>query len=231
MLSYPIEPQVLAKHVPRGTELDAWQGTTYVSLVAFQFLNTKVKGFALPFHRHFEEINLRFYVRYRSPEGWRRGVVFVREVVPRWAIASVAKWLYNENYVACPTRSAWTEPTEVAVGAVEYGWRHRGAWLSLSAQVSGQSQAIRMGSQEEFITEHYWGYSSQRDGGTVEYQVEHPKWQVWSASEARVDGDVTSFYGAEFASVFAGAPSSAFVADGSPVVVRSGQRIDSVSAE
>ena len=233
MLSYTIEPQVLAKHVPRGTELDVWQGHTFVSLVAFRFLNTKVKGLPVPFHRHFDEINLRFYVRYRGPDGWRRGVVFVREVVPRWAIAAVARWLYNENYVACPTRSTWIEPNQESEGhdsrgRVEYGWRHAGSWLNLSARFDGQPSEIETGSQEEFITEHFWGYSSQRDGGTVEYQVEHPKWRVWPASDARVEGDVISFYGEEFASALAGPPSSAFIADGSPVIVRGGQRIDLV---
>ena len=125
MLNFRIEPQSLQQHTPSGTEIDDWGGTTYVSLVAFSFLNTKVKGLAIPFHVDFEEINLRFYVRSRGAEGWRRGVVFVREVVPRRAIASVARWLYNENYQACPTRSTVTVPLGDTSGSAEYGWRHR----------------------------------------------------------------------------------------------------------
>ena len=116
MVNFPIEPSQLQKHAPPGTEIDSWQGTTFVSLVAFQFLNTKVLGIPIPLHRNFEEINLRFYVRHRGPEGWRRGVVFVREVVPRWAIAAVARWLYNEKYVACPTRSTINDPSGEAEG-------------------------------------------------------------------------------------------------------------------
>lgn len=104
MLNFPIEPQALQRYAPRGTEIDAWEGTSFISLVAFRFLNTRVRGLAIPFHRDFEEINLRFYVRSRGPEGWRRGVVFIREVVPKQAIASIARWLYNENYV--PVRRA-----------------------------------------------------------------------------------------------------------------------------
>lgn len=226
MLNFPIEPQALQRYVPRGTEIDAWEGTTFISLVAFRFLNTRVRGLAIPFHRDFEEINLRFYVRSRGPEGWRRGVVFIREVVPRQAIASIARWLYNENYVACPTRSTVTDPSLETVGRAEYHWKHDGAWLSIGARFSGDASLPKKGSQEKFITEHYWGYSAQRDGGTVEYQVEHPQWKVWTASETTLIGDLTGFCGSELALVLASPPSSAFVANGSPVIVRKGQRID-----
>jgi len=83
----------------------------------------------------------------------------------------------------------------------------------------------RGNSEEEFITEHYWGYTRQRDGGTVEYRVAHPRWNVWTATDARLDGDLALVYGDEFARVLAGPPRSAFVADGSPVVVFSPTRI------
>ncbi len=226
MLNFQIEPEVLQKHVPRGTELDAWENTTYVSLVAFLFLDTKVKGLAIPFHRNFEEINLRFYVRSRGSEGWRRGVVFVREVVPKQAIALVARLLYNENYLACPTRSSVTDPSDEEMGSVQYDWQHDDQWLSIGAEFSGEPSLPRKNSLEEFITEHYWGYSTQRDGGTVEYQVEHPQWKVWEGSETTMSGNLAGFYGPEFASALQSPPTSALVADGSPVTVRKGNRIE-----
>ncbi len=226
MLNFPIEPEALQKHTPKGTEIDDWEGTTYVSLVAFLFLDVKVKGLAIPFHRDFEEINLRFYVRSRGPEGWRRGVVFVREVVPKQAIAFLARMLYNENYVACPTRSSVIDPSGDTAGSVEYGWQHDGQWLSIGAEFSGKPSLPKKNSLEEFITEHYWGYSAQRDGYTVEYQVEHPQWKVWEVSETKLDGDVVGFYGPEFAAALQAPPSSTFVADGSPVTVRQGKRLD-----
>lgn len=226
MLNYPIDPEVLQKYVPHGTELDFWNDQTFVSLIGFLFLNTKVKGIGIPFHRNFEEINLRFYVRSRGPEGWRRGVVFVREVVPRQAIASIAKWLYNENYVACPTRSIIRDPSPHENGLVEYRWKHRGQWLSIGAKFSGEAQLPPKESAEEFISEHYWGYSKQRDGGTVEYRVEHPQWKVWKADQALAAGDFAAFYGEAFVDALSAPASSAFIADGSAVIVRQGQRID-----
>ena len=226
MLNFPIEPKALQEHIPKGTELDHWEGTTYVSLVGFLFLDTKVKGLAVPFHRDFEEINLRFYVRSRGPEGWRRGVVFVREVVSKQAIAFFARLLYNENYLACPTRSSVVDPSGDTTGSVEYGWRPDGQWLSIGAEFSGEPSLPGKNSLEKFITEHYWGYSIQRDGGTMEYQVEHPQWKVWEATYPTMSGDFVGFYGPEFSPFLQSPPSSAFVADGSPVIVRNGNRME-----
>ncbi len=223
MVNFPIEQEVLRPHTPQGTEIDDWRGTTYVSLVAFLFLNTRVKGIAIPLHRNFEEINLRFYVRSRGPQGWRRGVVFVREVVPKRMIAWVARWLYNENYIACPTRSSLIEPSGNHDGSVEYGWKHRKEWLTISAEYSGQPGYPTKDSLAEFISEHYWGYAAQKGGGSLEYQVEHPQWHVWSASKTVLSGDFARFYGPEFASALATSPNSVFVADGSSVIVHEGR--------
>src|SRR5271154_3596191 len=104
MLNYAIDPAVLRPLVPAGVELDLWQGDALVSMVGFLFLGTRVLGVPVLWHRDFEEVNLRFYVRRETPEGWRRGVTFVREIVPRLAIAVLARVLYNEPYVACPMR-------------------------------------------------------------------------------------------------------------------------------
>ncbi|MDX2040467.1 MAG: DUF2071 domain-containing protein [Acidobacteriota bacterium] len=227
MINYEIDPAVLQPLVPRGTELDTWQGKTFVSEVGFLFLNTRVAGVAIPFHRNFEEINLRFYVRRKAEDGWRRGVVFVKEIVPRFAIAAVARVAYNENYVA---RRMWHgtdlgEASFTKSGLVEYGWMEKTGRNFLRVRATGKAQPLAAGSEEEFITEHYWGYAVQRDGGTVEYQVEHPSWNVWQVSEARFDCDVELVYGEQFAEALRGKPSSAFVADGSPIIVRKGVRL------
>ena len=224
MLNYAVDPALLRPLVPAGTELDAWSGVTCASVVGFLFRRTKVLGIPIPFHRHFEELNLRFYVRRKGPEGWRRGVVFVKEIVPRVAIAAVARWVYNENYVARPMRHRVTMSGE-AGGSVEYGWRTDGRWASVRAEVRGPGQPLVAGSEEEFITEHYWGYARQRDGGCVEYRVEHPRWNAWRAESAVLDCDVATLYGPAFAEPLAAPPLSALVADGSAIIVRRGRRI------
>jgi uncharacterized protein YqjF (DUF2071 family) len=230
MLNYLVEPAVLAPFVPAGTELDAWQGRTFVSVVGFLFLDTRVLGAAIPWHRDFEEVNLRFYVRRHAPDGLRRGVVFIKEIVPRWAIAATARLLYGEKYEFLPMRHSVPVEGAARPSHAEYLWRQslwprKGAWNRLRLVPSGEAAEAGPGSEEEFITEHYWGYSRLRGGGTVEYRVEHPRWRVWQAESARLECDATDLYGPQFAPALAGSPSSAFLADGSPVTVFRGERI------
>jgi uncharacterized protein len=217
MLNYAVDASVLQRFVPPGTELDRYRGDTFVSIVGFNFLNTKVFGCAFPFHRNFEEVNLRFYVRRRVAEGWRRGVVFIREFVPRRAIAFIARTCYGEPYTALPMRHKLERTVEKI--RVEYGWRRQGKWESLRAAANGHPKPIEQGSLDEFITEHYWGYTARR-ATCGEYQVEHPRWQVWRAVEATLEADVSTLYGDTFVESLASSPSSAFIADGSPVAVQ-----------
>ena len=226
MLSYPVDPDVLTAHVPAGCELDTWRGQTLVSMVGFQFFRTRVLGLPIPFHCNFEEVNLRFYVRRKADDGWRRGVVFIKELVPRSAIAFVARHAYGENYEAYPMRHAVDTDRPSGETTVTYEWRRHDGWEGLSAQIAGPAALPADASQETFITEHYWGYARQRKGATVEYRVEHPRWRVWRAESSWFRCDVASLYGDAFVDPLSAAPCSAFVADGSPIIVRRGRRLE-----
>jgi uncharacterized protein len=220
MLNYEVDPALLRGLVPRGTELDAWSGRTFVSLVGFLFADTRLLGVPVPFHRTFEEVNLRFYVRRTVDGEVRRAVTFIKELVPRIAIARVARLAYNEPYDAVPMRHAYGSVGERGVPAfVEYGWRVGGEWGRMRVTPVGAGAVAEPGSEEEFITEHYWGYTRQRDGYTVEYRVAHPRWRVWPVEDVQLAGDMAAVYGAELARVLESAPSSAFLADGSGVAV------------
>jgi len=217
MLNYAVDPEVLRPLVPAGTELDFHEGRTFVSMVGFRFLRTRVFGIAIPLHTDFEEVNLRFYVRRRAGAEWRRGVVFVREIVPRRAIAIVARVFYGEPYVALPMRHvlAMVPPAPRA----EYSWKYAGRWNSVGANAKSEPEEALPGSEAQFITEHYWGYTA-LGAATREYEVEHPRWRLWPASGSELDCDIANLYGASFVEALSGAPSSAFIAEGSPVVVR-----------
>lgn len=231
MLNYAVDPEALRPLTPAGTELDAWQGRTFVSLVAFMFLRTRLLGIPVPFHCNFEEVNLRFYVRRKDPAvghgQWRRGVVFIKEIVPRLAVALVARVVYNENYSAMPMRHALElENGRVKPGgSARYGWRWRGRWNELSVVARGTPEPPPAGSEAEFITEHYWGYTAQRGGGCAEYAVEHPPWRVCQAGQSMLDCDAEALYGRQWGKFLSGEPTSAFLAEGSPVAVRRGVRI------
>jgi len=220
MLNYEVDPDVLRGLVPRGTELDFWSGKCFVSMVGFIFLDTRVLGIAVPMHRDFEEVNLRFYVRRVVDGEVRRGVVFIKEIVPRAALAFIANALYNEKYVAMPMEHA--DQTAESTRSLSYRWRHEGKWAHIAARLSGEAYVPDETAEETFITEHYWGYAAQRDGSTLEYRVEHPRWKVWRAVEPEFVCEIASLYGSGFAPCLSGSPSSCFVADGSEVLVRRG---------
>lgn len=223
MLNYDVDPALLHRFVPAGTELDLWNGHAFLSLVGFRFLNTKVFGISFPFHSNFEEVNLRLYVRRRDGLDLKRGVVFVREIVPRWAIATLARTLYNEKYVSLPMSHQIS--TFDAGLAVDYEWKSGSRWNRMSLTVRGDPALPEFGSEEQFITEHYWGYAGQRDGGCVEYQVAHPPWRVWTTLSARCEGDMEELYGKDLAAVLEKKPASAFLAEGSEVTVYKGRRL------
>jgi len=223
MLNYEVDPDLLRKLVPFGTELDSWNGTTFLSLVGFRFLKTRVWGVSLPFHRDFDEVNLRFYVRRSEGAAVRCGVVFVREIVPRRLIAAVARIFYNERYVALPVSHKIRSDGPGL--AVEYAWQYRPSRNTISATANGTLLLPENGSQEQFITEHYWGYAAQKDGGCMEYQVQHPPWKVRTATNAKFEGDVKELYGREFDAVLKNPPQSAFLAEGSAVSVHRGVRL------
>ena len=226
MVNYEVDPATLLRRVPAGVVLDLYQGRALVSVVGFRFLRTRLLGIPVPLHRDFDEVNLRFYVRREMPDGTvRRGVTFVRELVPRAAIAIVARLAYNEPYRALPMRSEVPAGAPDAPGALRFEWRRHGRWERVGARTAGAATALVPGSEAEFITEHYWGYTAQRDGGTVEYQVAHPPWRVRDAQAIELDVDVASLYGPEFAVPLAGAPASAFVATGSAVSVHRPRRV------
>lgn len=221
--NFRVPPSMLEPLVPRGTTLDLWEGDALASLVGFRFVSTRVLGVSVPLHRDFLEVNLRFYVRREAHDGARRGVAFIRELVPRHAIAWMARALYNEPYRALPMRHG--RRTAGTADAWRYEWREAGTWTGFTAHTTGLPQALVPGSKAEFITEHYWGYTPQRDGSTVEYHVEHPRWQVWDHGAFEVHGDLRRTYGDAFGEILRGQADSVFVAVGSPITVFQPERL------
>lgn len=207
LVNYEVPAACLAPLVPRGTTLDLVEGKAYASIVGFRMLGTRLLGVPIPFHRDFDEVNLRFYLR----RGERRGVAFVKEIVPKRTLALVARIAYNERYVARPMRS------EVTDARVAYAWREGGRVHRIGASPVGAWDHPAPGSHERFVVDHLWGYAAQRDGGTVEYEVDHPPWRVRAAREVETDVDFRAVYGAIGAHL--DKPVSAFFAEGSAVAV------------
>ena len=224
MAQYEVPPATLAPWLPQGLELDLFQGRCYVSLVGFLFDRVRIKGLAIPFHTRFEEVNLRFYVARTEPDDTRkRGVVFIREFVPRAAITLIANSLYEEPYATLPMRHSIASTPGVLT--VSYSWRHEQIWHSLAVEASPTPQPIAPGSEEEFITEHYWGYTKRTHGATSEYGVQHPRWQVYPIRNFGGKADFAALYGPAFASLNGRPPASILLAEGSSVTVSTGTRL------
>ena len=224
MLNYVVDPEVLAPHVPRGTELETHGGRHFISLVGFLFLDTRLFGLPAFFHRNFEEVNLRFYVRRRVGEESRAGVVFIRELVPLPLVSEVARLAYNESYRTVPMQHRLVE-TNGRLQSVEYQFGRPRDQCRLAVHVNGDAREVQAGSDEHFLSDRGWGYTRQRDGGTIEYRVEHPNWRVWSDARCELDGPLGEFYDAPFADILSGVTASASVSEGSAVAVHLPERI------
>ena len=215
--NYAVDPDILLPYLPFKTELDYWKDKCYVSLVGFSFINTKLKGINIPFHRNFEEINLRFYVRYKHDNKWKRGVCFIKEIVPKPALTFIANSIYRENYITLPTRHELLVDENYM--QVSYMWKHAGDWDNILVKTKLQPLQILEGSEEEFITEHYWGYTQLDKSVTSEYEVQHPRWQTYAVIEHQIKVRFGDLYGAEFGFLKDAIPDSVMLAEGSLISV------------
>jgi uncharacterized protein len=219
MANYEVAPEILENRAPKGTSLDLQDGKCYVSLVAFMFLETRVLGIPVPFHVNFEEANLRFYVKREVENETRRGVVFVKEIVPRYAIAAVARIFYGEPY------ECWKMSHTRTGKEVGYAWSKGDCKNYLKIEVGENLGIPEANSHGEFIIEHYWGYTSRGANRTDEYKVEHPKWELYDVDYAEIDADFGKLYGKEFTFLSDTPPDSIFMAKGSEIAVYKSAKI------
>ena len=217
LANYEVDPSILLPYLPYKTEIDIWNNRCYISLVGFMFLNTKILGFKIPFHINFEEVNLRFYVRYKDKDEWKRGVVFIKEIVPKPAITFVANTLYKEHYETLKMKHIWDIKPEEQI--ITYQWKKSGHWQNFSVTADTKPLSMTAGSEPEFITEHYWGYSKIRKDKTFEYEVTHPKWQHYQVRKHQIEVDFGLTYGSDFKMLNSLQPTSVMLAEGSQITV------------
>ena len=217
MANYIVDPSLLEKFVPAKTEIDLWKGNCYVSLVGFMFQNVRLKGTRIPCHVNFPEVNLRFYVRHKENNEWKRGVVFIHEIVPKPAITFVANTLFKEHYVTLPMRYAWIKEKDSF--NISYQWKKNNRWNRMEVLKELSPKPLEAGSEEEFITEHFWGYAAATPTSAAEYQVAHPRWEIYPVNDYTIDCDFGDLFGDNFSSLNNKKPDSVFLAEGSPITV------------
>ncbi|CAM1345570.1 YqjF family protein [Tenacibaculum amylolyticum] len=217
MVNYTIDPKVLAPYVPQGTILDSFEGKCYVSLIGFMFVNTKLLGIKVPFHVNFEEVNLRFYVKRLEDGKEKRGVVFIKEIVPKAAITFVANTFYKEKYETLKMKHEWQKVQDDL--AIAYQWKKNGIWNHIKVIAENQQIAMEQHSEVEFIAEHYWGFSKNSETKTTMYEVQHPKWNYYPVKESTINVDFNATYGNNFAFLNKQKPTSVFLLEGSEISV------------
>ncbi|MFC3158591.1 hypothetical protein SAMN05443633_11748 [Chryseobacterium arachidis] len=216
IINYEINPKILEKYLPKGTELDFYQGKCYVSLVGFMFLNTKLLGLSIPFHRNFEEVNLRFYVKKKEGDEWKRGVVFIKEIVPKPSLSFVANSVYKEHYKTMPMKNKIHQKGEELL--IKYSWKDK-TWHSIEITAENVPLKMESNSEFEFITEHYYGFTK-KENKTSEYEVCHPKWEYYVVKNHQLEIDFQTVYGNDFEYLNHQKPISVMLAEGSEIEVK-----------
>jgi uncharacterized protein YqjF (DUF2071 family) len=226
MINYEIDPEILTGYLPPHTELDNFNGKHYVSLVGFLFKDSKVKGIIVPYHRTFEEITLRFYVRHIGPDGiLKRGVVLIKEIATKKISAPVAGKIFGENQEACDTRHLWSNPTEDKV-SVEYMWKRTADWDWISVTATGVSYFPKQKTEEQFITERNRVYSKGKKDTTTVYNVEHSNWRIHTVHYSDINCNFEKNFGKDFAYLNKAKPASVFLADGSAITMGNRQKLE-----
>ncbi|MEM8520302.1 DUF2071 domain-containing protein [Flavobacterium sp. PL12] len=223
MINYEVNPEILKKYVPNGTELDLWNGKCYVSFIGFLFEKVRVLGIKIPFHSDFEEVNLRFYVRRFENGTWKRGAVFISEIVPKFAISFIANTFYNEHYSTLPMKHKLSVNENLR--EFIYQWKVNNKWNTIQVETEKNAVEIEPNSEAEFITEHYFGYNKVNENETIEYQVTHPRWQQYKVIGNTSVIDFEAVYGKEFAFIKDLEPSSVFLAVGSAITIEDKRKI------
>ncbi|CAN1513632.1 COG3361 Uncharacterized conserved protein [Flavobacteriaceae bacterium] len=217
MANYAIDPEILNPYLPKGVELDLYNGKAYVSLVGFMFKKTKLFNVPIPFFGTFEEINLRFYVQRKEGGITKRGVVFINETIPYRIVAWMANKLYNEHYTVVPTRHSIAVKSDSK--KIKFDWLLNKKWNSIYVEASNKSHTMKTETLEKFIYEHYFGYTKIDDNNTEEYRLQHPSWKINTVIDTKIECDFRAMYGESFSVLNDTEPEAVFIAEGSSVKI------------
>lgn len=212
-ITYAVDPEILLPFLPEGLSLDIIDGKAFVSFVAFEFNNVRVKGFKIPFHKNFPEINLRFYVN----KNGKRGVVFIKEFVPKFFVAFIAKTIYNEPYSAIRMRNTLENSANMIL--VKHSFCVQNQWFNISVTAEKKSSIPSSESMEHFFKEHDIGFGKDKNNKTLEYLVEHPVWEIYPNAKVESTICFEKIYGKKWAFLDSEKPFNILLAKGSEVKV------------
>lgn len=224
LVNFALEPDFLINILPVGLDPDLLHGKAYASLVAFDFESIRVGGIPWPGYTQFPELNLRVYVR--CSEAGRRGVFFIRELIPGKIPTAIARVAYNEPYSACPlTRSHQALVNGAQVQRTDWIWK--GAPNYLEVEVGPETMMPATDEDANWFKEQEWGFGHSRLGELLRYHVTHPRWMVRKVHRCDYEVDWLGLYGPIWARQLEGAePDSLMHCIGSEIAVYPPRSID-----
>ena len=211
--TFEADETLLNKFLPRGTELNTWHGKYLISIVAFMFSKPAILNISAPFYRSFEEINLRFYVRYKENDQWKKGVVFIKEIAPARIIGLTAGWLYQENFIYLPLKHKFYANNKCQY--ISYSCKVKNQWGHLNMVCSSKDNEPGSERVQTFVRDHYWGYTKKSNNNTAEFLIEHRLWKIYQATDYDLNLNIGEIYGKDFTDLFLQKPISVILMDGS----------------
>ena len=130
---------------------------------------------------------------------------------------------YKEHYQTLPMQHSKTE-NENSKDFV-YQWKTQNKLNIILVETEKNPIEIEVGSEAEFITEHYFGYTKVNEATTFEYEVKHPRWVQFQVLNHKIDVDFETNYGSEFEFLNNTQPVSVMLAKGSEISVEPKKRI------
>ncbi len=188
-LHWPVSVGVLRDRVPRQVEIDQFDGTAWLGIVAFWMDGIRLRYLpALPGASNFAELNVRTYVRHRG----QSGVYFMSLDAPHRLLSWIARRWYRLAYVAARVtvkkdtgridfHSTRDDPINT-----EFRARYRAI---------GTPQESPAGSLEEWLTERYRLYAADPSGRLWKAEIAHTPWPLQLAEKEILQNTMPQSHG------------------------------------
>ncbi|MEM8913796.1 MAG: DUF2071 domain-containing protein [Planctomycetota bacterium] len=192
---WPIQPDIIARLLPDGMQLDTYDGLAWVGVVPFTMSGVSPRCCpSVPGLSRFLELNLRTYVKVNQKPGvW----FFSLDAASRFAVR-LARATFNLPYM--DASMSLERPTDELV---RYCSRrtHDGepaAEFAASYHRDGDFRTAVPNSLEFWLTARYCLYSVDRMGRIYRGEIDHPPWLVAKAAYTEEVNTLGSGFGIDF---------------------------------
>ena len=221
VINFEIDPKLLRNFIPPKTELDFFNETSFVTLMARACKNVKPYGWPIVFAKSIDQILLRFYVKRKVGDTWRRGVCLIRDYLPKRKASFFLNWMFKHSFTQVPikrTSSNFESGLPTQLPTVEYQWTTGDYVNHIKVNARSQMRQQEQETKESFVLDHHYGYTV-KEGKTYEYYVEYSPWAMWDAQSGSFDCDTENVFGRPFVRALKQRPASVFLARGSDVII------------